>query len=182
MAIKKIITVPDTTLRQQSKPIKKIDKKIEKLVNDLIDTAKAAKEPKGVGLSAIQIGKPIRVFVIKKGRKFVPFINPKIIWQSKKMLSQVLEKENVFLEGCLSVPGYYGFVDRPHAVKIKWQDLKGKTRQEKFENKEAAYVQHELDHLNGIIFVDRVLRQQGKIYKLKKDKEGKEIFVEIEME
>ena len=122
MAIKKILTVPDTKLRQQSKPIKKINKKIEKLVNDLINTAKAAKEPKGVGLSAIQIGKPLRVFVIKKGRKFVPFINPKIIWQSKKMLSQVLEKENVFLEGCLSVPGYYGFVDRPHAVKIKWQD------------------------------------------------------------
>lgn len=181
MAIKKIITVPDTTLRQQSKPIKKIDKKIEKLVNDLINTAKAAKEPKGVGLSAIQIGKPLRVFVIKKGRKFVPFINPKITWQSKKMLSQVLEKENVFLEGCLSVPGYYGFIDRPHAVKIKWQDLKGKTRQEKFENKEAAYTQHELDHLNGIIFVDRVLRQQGKVYKLEKDKEGKEIFVETEM-
>lgn len=182
MAIKKIITVPDTKLRQQSKPVKKIDKKIEKLVADLINTAKAAEEPKGVGLSAIQISKPIRVFVIKKGKKFSPIINPKITWQSKKMFSQVLEKEKVFLEGCLSVPGYYGFVDRPNAIKLKWQDLQGKTHEEKFENKEAAYVQHELDHLNGIIFVDRILKQQGKVYKLKKDKEGKEIFIEVEIE
>lgn len=182
MAIKKIITIPNTTLRQQSKPVKKIDKKTEQLVNDLIDTAKAAEEPKGVGLSAIQIGKSIRVFVIKKGKKFVPIINPKISWQSKKMFSQVLKKEKVFLEGCLSVPGYYGFVDRPYAIKLKWQDLEGKIQQGKFENKEAAYVQHELDHLNGIIFVDRILKQQGKVYKLKKDKEGKEIFIEVEIE
>ena len=182
MAIKKIITVPNPFLRKQSKPIKKIDKKIERLVDDLIDTAKAAEEPKGVGLSAIQIGKPIRVFVIKKGKKFIPFINPKITWQSKKMHSQVLEKEKLFMEGCLSVPSYYGFVDRPYVVKLKWQDLEGKTHQEKFEGKESAFVQHELDHLNGIIFVDRVLKQQGKVYKLEKDKEDKEIFVEVEIE
>lgn len=180
MAIKKIITISNTTLRQQSKPVKKIDKKTEQLVNDLIETAKAAEEPKGVGLSAIQIGKPIRVFVIKRGRKFIPFINPKITWQSKKMFSDVLEKEKVFLEGCLSLPGYYGFVNRPHAIKVKWQDLKGKTHQEKLKDKESAYVQHELDHLNGILFVDRILRQQGKIYKLEKDKKGKEIFIEVE--
>lgn len=181
MAIKKIITVPNPKLRQQSKPVKKIDKKIEKLVEDLLDTVKAAEEPKGAGLSAVQISKLVRIFVIKKGKKFVPFINPKITWQSKKMFSQVLEKEKVFMEGCLSIPGYYGFVDRPYAVKLKWQDLKGKTLQEKFENKESAYVQHESDHLNGILFIDRILRQQGKIYKLEKDKEGKEIFFEVEI-
>jgi len=182
MTIQKILTVPSSILRKRSKPVKKFDKKIKQLVNDLIDTAKAAEEPKGVGLSAIQIGKPIRVFVIKKGKKFIPFINPKITWQSKKMHSQVLEKEKLFMEGCLSVPSYYGFVDRPYVVKLKWQDLEGKTHQEKFEGKESAFVQHELDHLNGIIFVDRVLKQQGKVYKLEKDKEDKEIFVEVEIE
>ncbi len=182
MAVKKIIIVPNPKLRQQSKPVKKIDKKIEKLVKDLIDTAKAAKEPKGVGLSAIQISKPVRVFVIKRGKKFTPFINPIITWKSKKKHSQVLEKEKLFLEGCLSIPNFYGFVDRPHVVKLKWQDLKGKTHQDKFENKESTFVQHELDHLNGILFVDRVLKQQGKVYKLGKDKEGKEIFVEVEIE
>jgi len=182
MAIKKIITIPNTTLRQQSKPVRKIDKKIEKLVDDLIDTAEAAEEPKGVGLSAIQINKPVRVFVIKRDKKFIPIINPKITWQSKKMHSQVLEKEKLFMEGCLSVPGYYGFVDRPYAVKLKWQDLEGKTHEEKFEGKQSTFVQHELDHLNGIIFVDRVLKQQGKIYKLEKDRKGKEIFIEVEIE
>jgi len=182
MAIRKIIVVPDPRLRQQSKPVKQVDKKIKQLVNDLIDTAKASKEPKGVGLSAIQINKPLRVFVIKRGKKFFPFINPKIIWQSKKMLSDVLDKEKLYLEGCLSVPSFYGFVDRPYAAKIKWQDLKGKRQQGKFEEKEATFVQHELDHLNGILFVDRILKQQGKVYKLEKDKEGKEIFVEVEIE
>ncbi len=182
MAIRKIITVPNPKLRQSSKPVKKIDKKTEKLVKDLIDTAKAAEEPKGVGLSAIQLNKPVRVFVIKKGRRFTPFINPKLTWQSKKLLSQTLEKEKLYLEGCLSVPGFYGFVDRPQAIRLKWQDLKGKAHQEKFENKEATFVQHELDHLNGILFVDHILKQQGKLYKIKKDKEGKEIFIEVEIE
>ncbi|MCJ7792933.1 MAG: peptide deformylase [Candidatus Marinimicrobia bacterium] len=182
MAIRKIITVPDSKLRQVSKPVKKIDNKIKQLVKDLIDTAQAAEEPKGVGLSAIQIKKPIRVFVIKRGNKFTPFINPQITWQSKKMLADVLEKENLILEGCLSVPGYYGFVNRPASVKMKWQDLEDKNHQEKFIEKEATFVQHELDHLNGILFVDHVLKQGGKIYKLEKDKQGKEIFVEVEIE
>lgn len=190
MAIKKILTVPNPILRQKSKPVKKIsskggpafgwDKKIKQLVVDLINTAKAAKEPKGLGLSAIQIGKPVRVFVIKKGRKFVPFINPKIVWRSPKKVSQVLEKEKIFMEGCLSIPSYYGFVNRPYAIKLKWQDLKGKAHEEKFEDKEACFIQHELDHLNGVLFVDRILEQGGKIYQLEKNKEGKEAFVEVE--
>lgn len=180
--IRKIITVPNKKLRQQSKPIKKIDKRIANLVTDLIDTAKAAEEPKGVGLSAIQINQPLRVFVIKRGRKFVPFINPKITWQSKKMLTDVLEKEKLFFEGCLSIPDYYGFVDRLHEIKLKWQDLKGKIHQEKFANREATFVQHELDHLNGILFTDHILKQQGKIFKLEKNKKGEEIFVGVEIE
>lgn len=181
MAIQKIITVPNPLLRQKSKPIGKIDKKVKQLVADLIETAQAAQEPRGVGLSAIQVGKPVRLFVIKKGKKFLPFINPKIAWRSKQTLSQVLEKEEIFMEGCLSVPSFYGFVDRPYAIELKWQDLSGKVHQEKFEDKESAYIQHELDHLNGVLFVDRILEQKGKIYKLEKDKEGKEVFVEVEI-
>ncbi len=182
MAIKKIITVPNPKLRQKSKPVKKIDKKIKQLVKNLIETAKAAEEPKGVGLSAIQIDKPLRVFVIKRGNKFTPFINPKILWQSKKNLAQVLEKEKLLLEGCLSIPGFYGFVDRPYAVKLKWQDLEGKNHQEKFAEKEATFVQHEFDHLNGILFTDHILKQKGKIFKIEKDEEDNEVFVEVEIE
>ncbi len=121
----------------------------------------------------------MRVFVIKRGKKFVPFINPKIAWQEKKRFSQVLEKEKLFLEGCLSVPGYYGFVDRPFSIKLKWQDLKGKTHLKKFENRESAYIQHEFDHINGILFVNRILEQGGKIFKLTKDKNGEETLIEV---
>jgi peptide deformylase len=181
MAVKKIITVSNPKLRQKSKPVKKIDKKIKQLVKNLIETAKAAEEPKGVGLSAIQINKPIRVFIIKRGNKFTPFINPKITWQAKNKLSQVLEKEKLLLEGCLSIPGFFGFVDRPYAVKLQWQDLEGKKHQEKFEDKEATFVQHELDHLNGILFTDHILKQKGKIFKIEKDEEGTEILVEVEI-
>lgn len=181
MAIKKIITVPNSLLRKKSKPVKKIDKKIEQLVIDLIETGKAAKEPKGVGLSAIQIGKPIRIFVVKLEKQFIPFINPQISWRSKKKFSQVLKKEERFLEGCLSIPGYYGFVDRPSSVKLSWQDLEGKTQTRKFKERESAYVQHELDHLNGVLFTDHVLKQKNKLYKLEKDEKGKEVFTEIEI-
>lgn len=191
----KIRIAPDPILRQKSKPINlparpsggpagkagKIDRKTKKLVADLIDTAKAAQEPKGVGLSAVQIGKPLRIFVIKQGKKFISFINPKITFKSKKSLTDVLEKEKLFMEGCLSIPGYYGFVERPYAVKLKWLDLAGKTHQKKFEGKQSAYVQHELDHLNGLLFVDRLLEQAGKIYKLEKNKEDQEVFVEVKL-
>ncbi|HUS52258.1 MAG TPA: peptide deformylase [Candidatus Bathyarchaeia archaeon] len=182
MAIKKIITVPESSLRQKSKPVKKIDQKIKNLARDLADTVTAAKEPRGVGLSAIQIKKPIRIFVIKKGKKFVPFVNPKIVWQSKKSFSQVLDQEKLFLEGCLSIPGFYGFVDRPSEIELVWQDLKGKAHQEKFADRQSAYIQHELDHLNGILFIDRVLTQKGKIFKLEKDKKGEQVMVEAEVE
>lgn len=187
----KIIIVPNPILRQKSKPVKSAsskrrpapgwDKKIRKLIAFLIKTVQMAKEPKGVGLSAVQIGKPVRIFVIKRGEEFIPFINPKITWQSKKMLSQVLKKEELFLEGCLSLPDYYGFVDRPHAVKLEWQDQEGKKHQEKFAGKESGYVQHEYDHLEGILFVDRILEQKGKVYKLEKDEEGEEVLMEVKI-
>lgn len=183
MAVRKTITVPNPILRRKSKPITLPgNKKNKKLVANLIETAKAAKEPKGVGLSAIQIGQPVRAFVIKRDKKFVPFINPKITWRSKKTFSQALEKDKLFLEGCLSIPDYYGFVNRPYAIKLEWQDLENKTRQEKFENKESAYVQHELDHLNGILFIDRLLKQKNQLYKVEKDKDGKEALVEVEIQ
>ncbi len=182
MTAKKIITVPSPILRKKSKPVKKFDEKLNRLVINLINTAKASEEPKGVGLSAIQIGEPVRIFVIKRNEKFVPFINPKIIWRSKKMFSRVLKKDNLFLEGCLSIPNYYGLVDRSYAVKLKWQDLKGNTYQEKFEKKESAYIQHELDHLNGILFVDWVLKQGSQLYKSEKDKKGEETLVEVEIQ
>jgi len=182
MAVKKIVTVPNSLLRKKSKPAKfPADKQLKSLVADLIDTAEAAREPEGVGLSAVQIGKLTRVFVVKIKGKFIPFINPQINWRSKRMFSQALKKDELFLEGCLSIPGFYGVVDRPFSVKMAWQDLEGKKHQKKFENKESAYVQHELDHLNAILFTDHVLKQKNKIYRLEKDNQGKETMVEVEI-
>ncbi len=181
MSVQKIITVPNPLLSEKSKPVGKINAKVKKIVTDLIDTAKASSEIKGVGLSAIQITQPKRVFVVKQEKKFIPFINPQITWQDKKMLSQTREKDQLLLEGCLSIPGYFGFVDRPYAIKLKWLDLKGKEQEKKFKDKQAIFIQHELDHLNGLLFVQRVLKQKGKIFKIERNIEGKESLVEIEL-
>ena len=179
MAIQKILTVPNPLLHQKSKPVNLlVSKKVKKIIQDLLETVKNASEPAGLGLSAIQIGKPVRIFVAKIGKKFEVFINPKIIAHSKETLTQILKKDQLFFEGCLSLPGIYGFVDRPYQVKIEWQDLQGKKHFKKLVNKESVCVQHELDHLNGILFTQRILKQKGKIYQLKKQK-GKEVFEEF---
>jgi len=187
--IRKIITVPHPLLRQKSKKVAKVDKKIEKVIADLLETVKSASEPKGLGLSAVQIGQPFRLFVArldsarlaKTKKDFEVFINPEITFVSKKTLKKVLKKEEQFFEGCLSVPQIYGFVDRPYQIKLEWQNEKGQKKSQSFKNRLAICLQHELDHLNGLLFIDRLLKQKGKIYELKKDKKGKDFFEEVEL-
>lgn len=149
----------------------------------MVEILKTTKEPGGgkyVGLSAVQIGKPVRLFIIQRKKEYEAFVNPKIIWRSKKMLSQTIKGNRVHLEGCFSVPFFYGFVDRPVAIKLEWQDLEGKKHQEKFTDPDAIYIQHEYDHLEGILFIDRILKQKGQIYKL--EKEGQqENLIEVEI-
>jgi len=181
MATQKIITVPNPLLRQKSKVVAHVDKKIKKVIADLIETVKSASEPEGLGLSAIQIGQPARIFVAKTKKDFEVFINPKIIKASKENLSEVLKKERLFFEGCLSVPQVYGFVDRPYQIKLEWQNEKGQKKVKEFKNKLSVCLQHEQDHLDGILFIDRLLKQKGKIYESKKDKKGKEVFEEVEL-
>lgn len=179
--IRKIITIPNPLLRQKSKKIVKMDKKIEQVITDLLETVKNTREPKGLGLSAIQIGCPIRIFVAKTKKDFEVFINPEITLVSKETLKKVLKKERQFFEGCLSVPQLYGFVDRPYQIKLEWQDEKGQKRSQSFKNRLAICLQHEFDHLNGVLFIDRLLKQKGKIYELKKDKKGKDVFKQVEL-
>lgn len=174
MAVKKIITVPDSVLRQKSKPVERVDKKIRLLAKDLVETAQTASDPEGVGLSAVQIGVLFRVFVVKLDGQFTEFINPEIIKSSQKMFSDTQDKDKRFMEGCLSVPGYYALVDRPHQVTLRWQSLKGKSFEKEFEGKHSAYVQHELDHLNAVLFTDRALEQKQKIFKLEVNEKGEE--------
>jgi len=179
--IKKILTVPNPLLRQKSKRVAKVDKKIQKVIADLLETAKNASEPEGLGLSAVQIGQPVRIFVGKVKNHFEVFINPQIIKSSRETLSQVLKKDDLFFEGCLSVPQVYGFVDRPYQIKLEWLDEKGRKHSRQFTNRNSVCLQHEFDHLEGILFIDRILQQKGKVYQLEKDSKGKEVFEEIEL-
>jgi len=181
MANKKIITVPDPVLRQKSEPVKWFDKKLKNLIKNLKDTMIAQESPKGVGLSAPQIEKSSRVFIARIGGKIIPFINPQITYRSKETIKDKMSQDQRLFEGCLSVPGYWGFVNRPYRVKIEFQDEKGKKQSLQLEGKEAVYVQHEFDHLEGVLFVDRILEQGEKIYKQEKDEKGETILVESEL-
>lgn len=166
--IRKIVKTKDTRLRQVSKPVKAVDKKILKLVNDLKETLIAQKDPEGVGLAAPQIGKNLRVFVMKTGSDIKEVINPEILEISKKEEKEEEEKDKI-MEGCLSLPHYYGPLKRAKKVKLKYKTASGEEKEEEFIGFEAQLVQHEMDHLDGILFIDRLLEQKKSLYKQKAD-------------
>lgn len=173
MAKLKILTAPHPILRKKSKEISRIDKKVLNLVKDLKIILKAQKDPMGLGLTAIQIGKPQRVFLAKIDGQIEAFINPELTWYSEeKTLGG--EKDKPFLEGCLSVPKYYGHVLRSQKIKIRYVNQKGKKVIKELSGLEARVIQHEYDHLDGVLFTDRILEQKEKLYKLTKTEEGEE--------
>ncbi len=165
----KILTTPDPFLRKVAKPVLKYDKKLEKQISELISTLKSATDPEGVGLAATQVGLDKRLFLVTINGKPEVFINPKIISLSEAMLSDVYKKSKErWLEGCLSLPKIWGFVDRPYWVELEYQTpVNGEliTKKRKFEDVESSYVQHENDHLDGILFTDHILKQNGTILK-----------------
>jgi peptide deformylase len=157
MAVREIITLPDKRLRLKSEPVKRVDSGIRKLVDDLFETMYDAP---GIGLAAIQIGIPKRVVTMDLSRKednHEPqvFINPEITWKS--------EETSKYEEGCLSIPEYYEEVDRPARVKVKYLDLDGKAHEIEASGLLATCLQHEVDHTNGVLFIDH-------ISKLKRDR------------
>lgn len=161
----KIITLPNPILRQKAAPVKKIDGEIRRLVEAMIKTLRPQpRKLTGVGLAAPQVGKSLRIIVIwsRQSRKFLPMINPKIIWHSRRSRLGVPESKNPF-EGCLSVPGVWGKVRRYSVVKVRYQNLKETEIVRKFRGFTAVVVQHEIDHLEGILFIDRLTQQGGKI-------------------
>lgn len=169
-----ILTTPNPLLRKVASPVTVWDKKAQREVNSMIKLLKSAKDPEGVGLAATQIGIDKRIFVIDFGDKVEVFINPKIISTSKEMLSDKFPNpKKRYLEGCLSVPHLWGFVDRPLTVTFQYQlPTTLKTVSATFSGEESSYTQHELDHLNGILFTDRILEQGGTI--LRETKQGLE--------
>jgi len=154
MAVRKIRTLPDPVLRRKAKKVTKIDGSIQKLIDDMIDTMRAAP---GVGLAAPQIGVSLRLAVIElPGEELITLINPAII---KK------QGERIVAEACLSVPGYQGEIKRSVTVKVKAQDRQGKEIRLKGEELLAHALEHELDHLNGILYIDHV-ESPDKLWKL----------------
>jgi peptide deformylase len=150
MAIREIITIPDKQLRLKSERVEKIDAGIKKLVQDMFETMYDAP---GIGLAAIQVGIAKRVVTMDLSKKEkedeakpLVFINPEITWSS--------EEKNTYEEGCLSIPEYYEEVERPAEVKVKYLDLDGKSHEITAKGLFATCLQHEIDHTNGVLFID----------------------------
>ena len=150
MALRDIIILPDKRLRLVSKPVAEIGANIRGLVGDMFETMY---EAPGIGLAAIQVGVPARVVVMdlsKRETEAEPrvFINPEITWSS--------EEKSTYEEGCLSIPEIHEDVERPARVKVKYLDLEGKPHEEDAEGLFATCIQHEIDHLNGVLFIDHI--------------------------
>jgi len=159
-------------LRQKSKPVAKVDKKILKLIQDLKDTLSVQKDPEGVGLAAPQIGKNLRVFVANyKGFERV-VVNPEIIKISNKQSlpsGGKRKSKKEILEGCLSLPYYYGPLKRAAKITVKYLNESGGEITETFEGFNAQIIMHEIDHLEGILFVDHLLKEKKPLYKVQGD-------------
>lgn len=167
-----IVRAPDSRLRTKTKRVNKITPELVKITEEMIRLTKTFKDPEGVGLASTQIGRDEKLFVAKNGKTFSVFINPKIISSSKKT--------KTFFEGCLSIPNYYGEIERPIGVTVSYADEKGITQTKKLTGLLAWVFQHEVDHLDGVLFVDRVLNQKGRMFKVVgKDRSGGEVFEEV---
>lgn len=165
--IRKVLTSKDPALRQKSKTVQKIDKKVIELIRDLKDTLAIQTDPEGVGLAAPQIGKNLRVFLIKHKDVERVIINPEILEVKKGHRPRGPKvRRGQIMEGCLSLPHYYGPIKRANYVKLKYLGEDGRQKVEEFKDFFALIVLHEIDHLEGIFFVDRLLEQGKPLYKL----------------
>ena len=173
MAILPIVEVPDPRLRQISSPVEKVDDGVRALVADMFETMYDAP---GIGLAAIQVGVPKRILVIDLQEPEVEdgppvkdprvFINPEILKHS--------DEEVPYLEGCLSVPDQYAEVERPDHIRARWLDEHGKSHEEQLDGLLAVCLQHEMDHLEGILFIDHLSRLKREMVLKKLAKQRKE--------
>ncbi len=178
--MKPIVKVPHDVLVTPAREVTSFDKKLALLISDMKRTLLATTNPKGVGLAATQVGVAQKVFITKPTAKapIRAFINPEIISRSEKQTEGVPERDNP-LEGCLSIPQIWGEVKRAESLTLRYQDEQGVSHEETFKGFLATIIQHETDHVNGILFTQRVLEQKGKLYHPVKNKDGKEELEEI---
>jgi len=164
MAKRDILIIPDKQLRLTSEPVGAIDASVRTLIEDMFETMY---EAPGIGLAAIQVGVPRRVITLDLARKDEPkapqvFINPEVVWSS--------EEKSVYEEGCLSIPEYYEEVERPAAVRVKYLDREGQPQEIEASGLLATCLQHEIDHINGVLFIDHIskLKRDMIVKKFKK--------------
>jgi peptide deformylase len=170
MTIRPILTAPDPRLKAVSEPVAKVDAEIRTLIDDMIETMYGAD---GIGLAAIQVGVPKRVLVMdidqKDGKKNpIAYVNPKILWASEEMAT--------FEEGCLSVPEIWDEVERPAKIRAEYLDRDGKHHEIEADGLLATCLQHEMDHLEGVLFLDHLskLKRSMALKKLQKAKRLKD--------
>ena len=170
MAIRPIITAPDPRLKAKSRPVERVDDEIRRLMDDMLETMYAAP---GIGLAAPQVGVNRRVIVLdlaKEGEEPEPLrlANPELVWVS--------DDDATFEEGCLSVPEHYAEVARPRAIRVRYLDYENEIRELAAEGMLATCIQHEMDHLDGILFIDHLtaLRRNIILHKLLKQKKAEE--------
>jgi peptide deformylase len=166
MALRDILTVPDPRLKLVSQDVERVDDDLRALMDDMLETMYAAP---GIGLAAIQVGEPKRVIVMdlaREGEDPQPqyFVNPQIVWAA--------DETAPYEEGCLSVPDIYDEVERPTRVKLRYLNYQGVTVEEEAEGLYAVCIQHEMDHLNGVLFIDHLsrLKRDRAVAKVKKQK------------
>ncbi len=164
MTVRPLIILPDPVLRQVSRPIEQVDGRLRRFAADMLDTMYDAP---GIGLAAIQVGEPIRLLVVdlaKEGEPRAPqvFVNPEVVLRS--------DERSVYEEGCLSIPDYYAEVERPASVKVTYLDLDGTQREMAADGLMATCLQHEIDHLDGVLFIDHIskLKRDMVVKKFKK--------------
>lgn len=165
MAIREILTAPDPRLREVSKPVAAVDDELRALMDDMLETMYDAP---GIGLAAIQVGVPLRVIVMDLAREDEEpapqfFVNPEILQPSEDL--------NVYEEGCLSVPEYFEAVERPSTCRVRFLDYDGNQQTIDAEGLFATCIQHEMDHLEGVLFIDHLsrLKRDRILKKLKKE-------------
>ncbi len=152
MAKLPIILFPDPILRKTALPVERVDAGLQRLLDDMLETMYRAP---GVGLAAPQVGIPRRLFVMDPSRDQEPaapraFLNPEIVASGNEM--------RVYEEGCLSIPEMFAEVERPAAVVVRYLSREGEMREERLEGHAATIAQHEIDHLNGVLFIDHLSR------------------------
>lgn len=183
-----IVTVPNVVLTTPAKKVERIDKKILQIIERMKEELLNTKNPRGVGLAAPQIAQPVTIFITRPtpDTPIEVFINPEIIWASKEQAeisppdnSKPSLRREKKLEGCLSIPKVWGYLKRAKKVKLRYLDLNGIQQKRQYTGFMATIVQHETDHLNGILYTKRVLEQGQKLYEIEKNEKGEEKLIEI---